>query len=163
MTVFLRHIKICRHGLDSLSVPVNPTNGVSEQPLVSLVDGPVFISVLVGSGVAPRRRSACGRELVFGRNGRCLRAFAQEARATTQWRRETQPGSCKEILSKSVQRGRLLTRIRPVMPFCQRRRPVWGAIPFRGGSGALIPHRRNMTSYRVDRERYGRTGKRRAV
>jgi len=58
MTVFLRHIKICRHGVDWLSVPVNPTYGVSEQPLVSLIDGLVFISVLVGSGVAPRRRSA---------------------------------------------------------------------------------------------------------
>lgn len=44
-----------------------------------------------------------------------------------QWRRETQPGSCKEILSKSAQRGRVLTRVRPVMPLWQCRRPVWGA------------------------------------
>ncbi len=37
-----------------------------------------------------------------------------------------------------------------------------GSPPFRGGSGGLIPHRRNMTSYRVDRERHGRTRQRRS-
>lgn len=57
--VFSLHFEIIRHGLDSLSVLVNPNSGaLSEQPLVSLIDGLVFISVLVGSGVAPRRRSA---------------------------------------------------------------------------------------------------------
>lgn len=59
MTVFALHSETIRHGLDSLSVLVNPNSGaLSEQPLVSLIDGLVFISVLVRDGVAFRRRSS---------------------------------------------------------------------------------------------------------
>lgn len=117
------------------------------------------------SSISSAIRAGSGRELVFGRNERCLRAFAQEARATTfavtphvprnpgfgttalNGVARHSPVRGRKFLSKSAQLGRVLTRVRPVMPLWECREPVWGgSSPFRGGSGGLIPRRRNMTS-----------------